>query len=93
MPVVRAHVCHPGFGGSFSLKAVLPIFAPELVYDDLAIRDGDSAARELERLILSGDGISSDERARLRRDLQAYCERDTWGMVIVLDRLRARAEA
>ena len=93
MPVVRAHVCHPAFGGSFSLKAVLPILAPELVYDDLAIQDGDSAARELERLILSGDGIPLEERACLRRDLLAYCERDTWGMAVVLDRLRALAEA
>ena len=93
MPVVRAHVCHPGFGGSFSLKAVLPVLAPELVYDDLAIRDGDSAARELERMLLSGEVLSPDERASLRRDLLAYCERDTWGMVLVLDRLRALADA
>jgi predicted RecB family nuclease len=30
LPVVRNHVYHPAFGGSFSLKAVLPALVPEI---------------------------------------------------------------
>lgn len=87
MPVVREHVYHPAFGGGFSLKAVLPALAPDLGYEDLAIRDGDTASRELQRMLLDDAAIPEEERHSLRRDLLAYCERDTWAMVAVLDRL------
>src|ERR1035437_5386082 len=32
LPVVRNHVYHPAFAGSFSLKAVLPVLVPEMTY-------------------------------------------------------------
>ena len=32
LPLVRDHVYHPGFNGSFSLKSVLPALVPELDY-------------------------------------------------------------
>src|SRR5437762_2866997 len=32
LPVVRNHVYHPDFGGSFGLKSVLPAMVPELSY-------------------------------------------------------------
>jgi hypothetical protein len=90
LPVVRNHVYHPGFHGSFSLKAVLPALVPELTYADLAIGDGDMASMQLERLLL-GPGMDASERARLRAALLAYCERDTWAMVRLLERLRELA--
>jgi hypothetical protein len=37
LPIVRNHVVHPGFRGSYSLKAVTPAVAPEITYDDLDI--------------------------------------------------------
>ena len=40
---MRNHVCHPDFGGSFSLKSVLPAMVPELHYDTLAIGEGATA--------------------------------------------------
>lgn len=35
LPVVRNHVYHPAFGGSFSLKAVLPALVPDMTYAEL----------------------------------------------------------
>ncbi len=93
LPVVRDHVYHPGFAGSFSLKAVLPALVPTLGYDDLAIQDGDTAAAALETLLLEPDAFDDAERRTLRADLEAYCALDTWALVQLTDRLRALAGA
>jgi hypothetical protein len=88
LPVVREHVYHPGFGGSFSLKTVLPALVPDLDYAGLAIADGETAALALTQLVLEGDGIAQPEREATREALLRYCERDTLAMVRVLERLR-----
>lgn len=54
-PVVRDHVYHPDFNGSFSLKAVLPALVPELSYEGLEIGDGMEASRVLEAMLLRGE--------------------------------------
>ena len=43
LPVVRNHVYHPGFGGSFSLKAVLPALVPEMTYEGMEVPNGQAA--------------------------------------------------
>ena len=91
LPVVRNHVYHPDFGGSFSLKRVLPVLVPELDYRGLAIGEGQAASLELGRLIFHEDEMAPEERARLRADLLAYCNQDTWGLVRLLERLRGLA--
>lgn len=91
LPVVRNHVYHPDFGGSFSLKRVLPALVPELGYRGLTIADGETASLELGRLLFHGDQMTPDEQARLRADLLAYCHQDTWGLVRLLERLRGLA--
>ena len=91
LPIVREHVYHPAFGGSFSLKRVLPALVPGLGYDDLAIGDGALASVMLERLLWGGEALGHDERARLREDLLGYCERDTLGLARLLERLRSLA--
>jgi len=88
LPVVREHVYHPDFDGSFSLKKVLPALAPDLGYDDLAIAEGNSASRELMRLVVDDGTLLAAERAMTREKLLRYCERDTLAMVRVLARLR-----
>jgi hypothetical protein len=92
LPVVRNHVYHPDFGGSFSLKRVLPALVPEMSYRGLAIAEGETASLELGRLLFHGDEMEPEERARLRADLVAYCRQDTWGLVRLLERLRGLAE-
>lgn len=78
-PIVKEHYYHPEFGGSFSLKDVLPALVPSLRYDDLAIREGGQAASEYYKMIF----VETDwvEQARIRDALLAYCKRDTLAMV------------
>jgi hypothetical protein len=91
LPVVRNHVYHPDFGGSFSLKSVLPALVPDLGYDDLEIAEGETASRELMRIVTGEPVLPPAESARRREALLRYCERDTLAMVRVLARLRALA--
>ena len=67
LPVVREHVYHPDFNGSFSLKSVLPALVPDLGYDDLAIADGGTASRELMRLVVGDATLQPAERAHQTR--------------------------
>ena len=91
LPIVRNNIYHGDFGGSFSLKSVLPAMVPELPYDVLPISDGQTASLELERLLFRADELTSEARAQLRRDLLRYCHQDTWGLVKLLERLRELA--
>ena len=91
LPVIRNHVYHPDFGGSFGLKRVLAALVPELRYEDLAINEGGIASLELERLLFQRAELTEDARAQLTRDLLRYCCQDTLGLVKLLDRLRELA--
>jgi len=91
LPVVRENVYHPGFLGSFSMKSILTPLVPDLTYDDLVIVDGLVASVEIARLLFVAGKIPKAEHERVRQDLLNYCERDTWAMVKVLERLRALA--
>ncbi len=88
LPIVREHVYHPGFGGSFGLKAVLPALVPELSYEGLAVADGGTATVELERLLFRGSEMTKQERVELRAGLLEYCRLDTLAMVRIVDGLR-----
>lgn len=90
LPIVREHVYHPDFGGSFGLKSVLPALVPELSYDALAIQSGGSASVELERLLLCEAKSSAAERSELRRALLEYCRLDTLAMVKIVERMRGQ---
>ena len=85
LPVIRDNLYHPDFGGSFSLKKVLPALVPSLTYDDLEIRDGATASAELLRLMFGA--TDAGEPDKLRQALLAYCERDTAAMVALANQL------
>ncbi len=87
LPVVRNHVYDPGFGGSFSLKYVLPTLVPELSYKGLKITNGVEASMLLEELMFAGGEWTDAERAAERKALEDYCRLDTFGMVELHDRL------
>jgi hypothetical protein len=93
LPLVRDHIYDPEFGGSFSLKAVLPALVPGPGHDALAISRGDDASATLARLIHQPDRWSPAEREERRRQLAAYCAHDTLGLVRLLERLRGLAAA
>ncbi|MCA9582675.1 MAG: DUF2779 domain-containing protein [Myxococcales bacterium] len=90
LPVVRDHLYHPAFHGSFSLKSVVPALLPELSYDDLDVGDGGTAAGLLADLLLRPETI--EDAAKVRGDLLAYCRRDTEVMVEIFRVLRGMAE-
>jgi hypothetical protein len=89
--VVRAHYYHPGFAGSYSIKAVLPAVVPGLSYADLDIKDGGVAAREYARMVFElSDWV---ERARIEEALLRYCARDTLAMVELRRELKRKADS
>jgi predicted RecB family nuclease len=89
--IIREHYYHPGFAGSYSIKAVLPVVVPQLAYEDLGIQEGTMAALQFHRMTFEVNGES--ERARIREALLKYCERDTLAMVELRRVLRAKAQA
>jgi hypothetical protein len=90
LPVVREHVYHPDFHGSFGLKAVAPALTGH-GYDDLDVAGGDVATASLAQMLF--EPMDAEVRAKLRADLLAYCERDTWVLRLLLERLRELASA
>lgn len=82
-PIVRDHVYHPAFAGSYSLKAVLPALVPDMTYDGMDVADGQQAGLAWESMI--GGKVDQMERQRLMRSLLDYCGQDTLALVRVLD--------
>ncbi len=79
------HFYHHDFGGSCSIKKVLPFFAPEMKYDNLAIKNGGQAQAQLFRLF--SDGTTQEQREVIRRDLLIYCGQDSMAMVVIHQKL------
>jgi hypothetical protein len=68
--------------GSWSIKAVLPTIDPALSYVGLGeIAEGDAA--QLAFMRLRDPRTPAARRRELEQALRKYCERDTWGMVIL----------
>jgi hypothetical protein len=91
--IVERTIYHPDFAGSFSIKKVLPVLVPGLSYADLHVQEGGTAAVELWKLVTKGQEMPAAEVAAQRKALLAYCERDTWAMVKLLERLAELAQA
>lgn len=91
------------FGGSWSIKNVLPIIVPELNYQDLAISKGDQAMITWWELVHGEYGWDNgqhmadrnqrksygayDQREQVIEALLKYCERDSEAMVRVWEKL------
>lgn len=90
LPIVRDTIYAPGFQGSFSMKQVAPALVPGFSYSDLdGVAEGAGAARAIHSLI---EGAPSEaEAARLLASLEAYCRRDTEGLMVLHRALRERA--
>src|SRR5579859_2364131 len=90
LPIVRNYVCHPAFGGSYSLKSVLPALVPEMTYEGMEVADGQAAGFAWESLI--GGDWSEAERKQKRQALLDYCGKDTLGMVRLVEKLQRVSE-
>src|SRR5262245_22335880 len=89
-PIIKGHYYHPAFGGSYSIKSVLPAMVPSLAYDDLAIKEGGHAASQYYRMVF----VETDwvERATIEEALLRYCARDTLAMVELRRALKEKAQ-
>jgi hypothetical protein len=79
------HFYHRDFGGSVSIKKVLPYFAPEMKYEKLAIKNGGQAQAALVQLF--SDKLVEGEKEKLRQDLLTYCAQDSMAMVVIHQKL------
>lgn len=80
IPFRQAWYYLPEMGKSASIKSVLPALAPEFNYDDLVIGNGGDASETFLAMINDTFEGNSDET---RQHLLRYCERDTYGMVVI----------
>lgn len=67
--------------GSFSIKKVLPVVAPDLDYGELdEVQEGTGA--QVAYLYAALDpAVTPARRADLEAKLRRYCQQDTWAMV------------
>ena len=89
LPVVREHVYHPAFAGSYSIKSVLPALVPGLTYDGMEVANGQSAGVAWEALVRGS--LDHCERESIRKALLAYCAQDTLALAALVKHLRSVA--
>lgn len=87
LPFSRGWYIDKAFGGSASIKPVLPVLVPELSYKDLGIQEGLSAQRLWMESVL--DGKLPDDKEQILSDLDEYCGLDTLAMVEIYRKLAA----
>jgi hypothetical protein len=85
-PFKQGWVIDKDFGGSNSIKKVLPVLVPDLSYTELDVQEGETAARIWKENVL--EGKNADRADKIYRDLLKYCELDTWAMVRILQVLQ-----
>lgn len=84
--VLRKHLYHPEFHGSYSIKKVLPIVAPFMTYEGLAVENGMDASALF--AYMARGRYRGRQAQKVRRNLLEYCGLDTLAMVTVVDVLR-----
>ena len=76
--IFRKYYIDYRFGGSNSLKNVLPVIVPFMSYADLDLKGGTEAQSEWNAMIQLPGG---DEKCKMIKNLKEYCGQDTMGMV------------
>lgn len=80
-PLVKKHFYDPRMKGSFSIKKVLPVIAPDLDYKELVgVQEGTGAQIAYLNVCFEG-GLSDEARQQVVDSMLAYCGQDTWAMV------------
>ncbi len=85
IPFSKSWYVHKDFGGSASIKKVLPVLVPKLSYNALPIHEGTGAQRLWMETVL--DGKRDDSREQILNDLEEYCKLDTLAMVEIYKQL------
>jgi len=76
--IFKYHYKHYAFGGTNSLKSVLPVVVPELSYEDLEVQGGTDAQAVWDEMINTDD---EEQKERMKKELKEYCRMDTLAMV------------
>ena len=92
LPIVKEYFYSPLVQGSFSIKKVLKAIAPMLDYSELeGVQDGTGAQLAYIEAALD-PSTPAVRKQQIWKQLDVYCERDTWAMVLIVYFL-ARLEA
>ena len=90
LPEVMDHYYHPSQQGSWSIKSVLPVIAPDLDYAQLdGVKDGGMAMAAY--MEATAGATTPQRRTELSQQLQTYCGRDTFGLYRIWRFLRGEA--
>jgi predicted RecB family nuclease len=90
LPLVRNHIYHPAFAGSYSLKSVLPALVPRMTYVGMEVANGQDAGLAWESLVRGV--LDQAERERIRKALLNYCGQDTLALLRLHEVLRVNGE-
>ena len=88
LKIVREHVYHPDFRGSFSIKSVYPALCGEEGYAGLEVADGWGATTLLEQILLRGAAPAGTTVEQQRDNLKSYCRLDAMAVFRVFGQLR-----
>ena len=72
------------FGGSTSIKKVLPVIVPDLTYADMEVANGTDAMEAFTRLLEMPDGL---DKTKLQNEMLGYCKLDTLAMVEIFKKM------
>jgi hypothetical protein len=89
--IIRDHVYHPAFGGSYSLKSVLPALVPEMTYEGMEVADEKAAGIAWESLVRCG--FNRDKCNAIGKALLDYCRQDTLALVRLVEGMRVASES
>ena len=72
------------FGGSTSIKKVLPVIVPNLTYENMIVANGTDAMEAFTRILEMPNG---DDKMKLRNNMFEYCKLDTLAMVRIFEKM------
>jgi len=78
MEVFKEDYVDVRFGGSISIKKVLPVICPDLEYDENAVHDGAGAMEAWLEMVQT---VDAEKKIKLSTQLLEYCKLDTLAMV------------
>ena len=72
------------FGGSSSIKKVLPVIVPDLTYADMEVANGTDAMEAFTRVLKMPDSL---DKKKLQNEMLKYCKLDTLAMVEIFKKM------
>jgi hypothetical protein len=87
-PFQKMHIYFNKMKGSASIKTILPIFAPELSYKKLAIKNGNDSQLNYYKLLFD-TSLSTKEKQKIIKNLKKYNTLDTFAMFVIYKKIKS----